>query len=318
MLSHEERLLIGLQALERLRPRLKARQATLDRRADLPLPNDPEAHTSPAVAPTRTEATASLDAPARLTEVIAATPPLAPNTLIFGLCEDQLPFLLDLTNPAPGALLVIADSETGNRRFLDSVLHSVGLLNTSEQVAFYILAPRPESFGAVRDLPNCQATLPVTSADASGLIDTLERLSDLRKRSAVPGPTQVLIIHDLAACLEALDEQTFAQLYRLVKHGPRARVWIIASLTSDQAVRVDERLLWAFRTRLLGRISDGELVDWIAGQPACPAASLEDDRLYCAPFGDAWLRFWVCEAEDDQNFDDAAGAENESGNVVVR
>lgn len=302
MLSQEERLLIGLQALERLRPRLKNRQSRLSRLA-FPLRTDTAAGslaeevetTPPGPFSGQPESEAGL--PPRVESVIVDSGPLSPYTLILGVCEDGLPFLLDLTNPAPGALLVVSDSAAGQQQFLAALLESAAGLNTPEQAYFHVIAPQPAEFASLRDRPHSHGVVSPLDSEAAGLLKTLDELSERRRRGPEPGPAVVLAIHDLASFLDTLDQEGFVRLYHLVKHGPRARIWTIATLNAAAAAGIDDRLIAAFRTRILGQILDPDTAGWLSGQPDPPAARLDSETQFCAPFGEGWLHFWACSAK---------------------
>ncbi len=104
----------------------------------------------------------------------------------------------------------------------------------------------------------------------------------------------ILAIDGLDACLEALDEQAFARLYWLVKHGPRSRVWTVASLPSERTRHVDPRLVDAFRTRLVGFIADGEKAKYLSGDPDLDGRDLQRGAQFYVPYGDGWTKFWAC------------------------
>ena len=39
--------------------------------------------------------------------------PVQPYTTVFGTCEDGVPFLMDLRDPSPGAILILGDKNSG-------------------------------------------------------------------------------------------------------------------------------------------------------------------------------------------------------------
>jgi hypothetical protein len=118
-----------------------------------------------------------------------------------------------------------------------------------------------------------------------------------RRRSTPGDPAILLAIDGLEACLESLSEQGFARLYYLIKHGPRSRVWTIATLSADRARPVDPRVLAAFRTRLVGFIRNAERAGYVSGDSNLDTQDLENGAQFYLPYGDGWLRFWVCETD---------------------
>ena len=74
-----------------------------------------------------------------LSEILDQTGPLPPHSVILGICEDGLPFLFDLTNPAPGSLLIVGDEGSGKSRLVRSVLASAMQLSKPNQLSFSII-----------------------------------------------------------------------------------------------------------------------------------------------------------------------------------
>ncbi len=67
---------------------------------------------------------------------------------------------------------------------------------------------------------------------------------------------------------------------------------------TEDAELIDERLLGAFRTRLIGATADPLRAAYLSGDEQVEAASLEPGRQYGVPFGEDWLTVWVCEPEN--------------------
>lgn len=248
--------------------------------------------------------------PPTLAELTAAVGPLPPYSLTLGACEDGLPFLLDLANPAPGALLVCGDPGCGKNQLLLTVLTSGILQNQPEQLAISIIADEPERYLDLADAEHIQEIFPADDPAVGDLIQELSSLVEERRHSG-PGELAVLlVIDDLAACLEALEPESFERLYRLARHGPRARVWTIAGLATRTApTRTVEQFLAAFRTRLYGRIASPNRTSGLTSDLPHEIRSNEDG-VFCLPYGEEWLRLWACAGEDagentlDDEFED--------------
>lgn len=306
MLTSEERLLIGLKVLERLKPSLRARRA----QRDLPLLADAGAADASAYVPGEVNNPiqpfslpqgSPLSGGALpggilpLSQLLDSTGPLAPGCVVLGACEDGLPFLLDLDNPEPGSLLVAGDRGCGKTRLLQAVLTSAVVLNSPEEVAYSILAYDPFEYAGAARMVHCQELAAVDDPLQSDVIAALTDLATQRRHGDWRGPAMLLVIDDLATCLQYLDDQSFAHLYWLVRHGPQLRIWTLASLASETIDQVDERLLAAFPTRLLGSVHSSRMATYLARDPHSLAGDLVSGSQFCVPFAGEWIRFWVCD-----------------------
>lgn len=213
---------------------------------------------------------------------------------LLGICDDGLPFLLDFSNPAPGALLLISDPGSGKTALLRSLLTSLKDLNTPQQAVFDLIAVQPDEFTDLESQPYCRHACPVEHPEAPSLIHELRGIVEERKHTGPRNPSVLLAIDDLASLLSFLDEPTYSSLYWLIRHGPRYQVWTLATLSSRQVREVEARFLTAFRTRLFGHMQDERLAHHLSGGEKLSTRQLEKGKHCLIPYGDAWLRFWIC------------------------
>jgi len=301
MITPDERLVAGLKALDRLWPVLdKARlnlQTTL-RPAHTRQQADSSATTQPAdqdVSLSPETVSQSVPSLPVLLQQIGGLPEYA---LLLGVCGDGLPFVLDLTNPAPGSILIAGDRHPDSLQLLDAMLVSAGILNRASKVNYDLLYEAGALSLQACSLANCNQVFDISDASAAERICSLAALVEQRRRTTPRGPVLILAIEDLAALARQLNEDDFAKLFWLVKHGPRARVWVIANLYAEDAEQIDERLLAAFRTRLIGATHDPLLAAYLAGDDQIETANLQPGRQYGVPFGEDWLTIWVCEPDN--------------------
>jgi hypothetical protein len=241
----------------------------------------------------------SLTWPPTLAELLEGLSEPPPYTALLGACEDGLPFLFDLTNPAPGAILVTGDAAGGKTRLLHSILQSACRLNSPEQLTFHVIAGQPDEYLEVGEMDHCQAILPVEEQAVAELIAELVETVETRKRKHPQDPAMILMIDDLAALLSFLDEQTYARLYWLIRHGPLYQVWTLATLSAGQVEQLDTRFLSAFRTRLFGYMHNERLAQRLAGDDSITTRALEKGRQFYVPYGGEWLPFWICKMDGD-------------------
>ena len=290
MLTPEEQLEIGLRVLQRIGPALRAKKAKLiqDGESVIKQPKPKGATFRPA---NRIPATANL------TRVIQLMGLPAQGTMVLGLCEDELPLTLDLNDPAPGSLLVLADPGCGKTRLLRSVLSSLEMINSPGQAVFQIITSNPADFRDLARNPHCQRLLHVTDRAAWNLVAELSRLEQQRRQGSTRGPAMVLAIDDLPAFLQHGSDEEISTLVSLVTHGPQARIRVIATVDSTQSILVDEQLLSSFQTRIFGAINDSDAAATLTGNSNSPAGNLAPGAQFCTPFDGSWIRFWACNPE---------------------
>jgi hypothetical protein len=304
MLTSDDRFEIGMKFLQRFKPATAARiehSHPLFRKVLSPFPHataglaaaelgkngDPRTLLSRDDKPPQ---------PLSIPEVLAQTGPLPPQTVLLGICEDGLPFLFDLTNPAPGSLLIIGDAGSGKTRLVKSILASAMQLSKPEQLSFSIITPDASLYqDEMLAIEYCRHFLSSEETSVAKLIENLAQLTEKRRRSNTPGPLVLLVIDDLAACLQSLDDEQFRRFYWLIKHGPRSRIWVLATFDPASIEWMDERILDAFRTRLIGPVTDPELAAYLAGDERFSSGGLDTSGQFCVPFGDDWIRFWICD-----------------------
>jgi hypothetical protein len=288
--SINERITSGLKALERLKPALHI-DRTL-RRPARPVSRPYRAHTAARDdLPTHEAGNIRLS----LDELLVQAGPFPPETIVLGACEDGLPFTLDLNNPAPGALLYSSDQIGENSAWLHAALISAVRLNPSRSLQLWVVASSSEAYQDVIHYPHLRHLAAPEELVTSALIQEVAELVEQRRHGDPRGPACILAIDDLASLLHNIDEELYRSLNVLLRHGPRTRVWPIATLNASQAYQVDERLLSIFRTRLIGRIADYDMGAYLAQDDRLDASRIGESGQFYAPFGDEWIRVWACE-----------------------
>jgi len=224
---------------------------------------------------------------------------LPPRAALLGLCQDGLPFVLDLADPSPGSILAAADPFSGKTSFLCSILSSAVRMSSSEQVAFHIIAAQPGDYSSLNPAPHFQSISPVEDPAVESLINELVTIVEARKRRGPADPAILLVIDDLASLLPLLDERAYNRLYWLIRHGPRYQVWTIASLPAPNGDQIDPRFLTAFRTKLFGYMQDERLACRLAADDSLSPRLLEQGQQFLIRYHGQWQRFWVCAPEQD-------------------
>jgi len=191
---------------------------------------------------------------------------------------------------------------------VSSILASVVGLNTPYELNLSVIASNIGLFMHLAKADHCQEIFSIDEEVTGDLIGELADLAEERRRTRPGDPAILLVIDDLAGCLEHLDQQAFSRLYWLIRHGPRSRVWTIATLSMERARTIEPRFLSAFRTRLFGRTTDRKLAALLSEDDKLRTGQLENGQ-FNIPFGGEWLRLWACPTEDHFSEASAGGVE---------
>lgn len=217
--------------------------------------------------------------------------PLPPYSAMIGVCEDGLPYLLDLADPSPGSILAVADEYCGKTRLLQAILASASALNAAEQVSFTVLAPNPGEYEMLHGLDSCSGVISAFDRAASEVVVELAELADQRINGRGHGPIEILAIDDLAAFMQNNDYEVNCYLNWLIANGPHGAVWPISAINTGQLWRIRDGLLEAYGTIFVGRTSSYQLTDGALTVPDY----LEIPGVFNAWMGEEWMRFWVPE-----------------------
>jgi len=222
-----------------------------------------------------------------LSSVIASADPLPHTALFLGLAEDGLPVLLDLYDPIPGPILVIADQDSGKTELLQMVAHAAELLHSPSDVQTGIITQYPDKWNNFR---NSQSTVGIYSTQENNTVELLQSLVTWAHNNKGEGQSILLLIDDLEALIK-LEAQTEQNLRWLLLRGPSRRVWPIVTVNASRANNISTWLDF-FRTRLFGRIVDADNSHFVANDP-----NKVFDGLAASQFtmreGNNWLNFWA-------------------------
>jgi hypothetical protein len=226
-------------------------------------------------------------------ELVNAYGPFSPNNAMVGVCEDGLPFMLDLNNADIGSILVTGEPGCGKTALLKFILASASLLNSPEQVMFQVVTPEPREYHPFSHNPHCNRIYQSRKAETTCLIDSLLQLADRRQHHPGEGATQLLVIDDLPDFIHGLDNETYWGFEWLVRYGTRRRIWVIASQSTAAMNWLDSELLESFQTRVWGgRSEPGHPLEGMNEHLLNSGASGSPDSeaAFHVPYNESWLK----------------------------
>jgi hypothetical protein len=222
-----------------------------------------------------------------LRAVIADTSPLPHTALFLGLAEDGLPILLDLYDPIPGPILVVADQASGKTALLQMIVRAAELLHTPSDVQSGIISQYPDEWKIFRD---SQSMVGIYATQENNTSELLQSLVTWAHNNKGEGQSLLLLIDDLEAVTK-LDQQTEQNLRWLLLRGPSRRVWPIVTINASRAHEM-ETWLGFFRTRLFGCIHNASDAQFVTNDPSKTFDNLASSQFTMRE-GNNWLNFWV-------------------------
>ena len=189
-----------------------------------------------------------------LSTVLNSLGHLPSYSALIGLCEDGMPFLMDLSNPAPGSILISGQPGSGKTRLLTALLTSAARLNDPQTVNFCLITPQLHEVESLKKYPHCLGIAAPYERTASEMIIKLAAIAEQRRSGRELGPAVILAIDDLAYLTgEYLDYGVYVHLKWLLQNGPGSLIWPVATLRSDQVHAMDRRLVGSFSTKFIGQ-----------------------------------------------------------------
>ena len=223
-----------------------------------------------------------------LSDVLAELGPLPLEALLLGLATDGLPVLLNLYDPHPGPMLIAGDAGSGKTAFLQTIAHSVVQTHSSNDVQYAVLTNYPEEWETIVGAPHRIGIFPVGSKGTQDFLQSLTAWAHSNKNTK---QCVLLLVDDLES-VASLDLEAVRNFRWLLLRGPARRIWPIVTLS---APRYGQVIAWLqnFRTRVFGRIANGQVAEAIAGENALVLGQLEARIQFSMREKENWLRFWL-------------------------
>ncbi len=260
-----------------------------------PSPDRPGAGLRPVVPVRTTTAAAGAFRIPKLSDVMNGLLPLPGSAMFLGVCEDGLPLLMDVRDRATGSLLIVGDADRASARLLEMMLTSASRTVKPGELRLDLITENPENLINALCYPVTGQLAHPEDAQAADMIWQHATLASRRQGHAAGHPTWLLVIDDLENLSHRLDDETLRALQWLVEHGPETHNRVLATFFADRFEFIDDRLLNAFRTRLVGYIPPHAYAEYLSGLRAEVATSLIPGLEYCARISGELVRFWLPE-----------------------
>lgn len=215
---------------------------------------------------------------------------------LLGVCDDSLPVLLDLNDPTPGALLLVGDEREQHRELLRTAVISAVQRNSPRSVQFLVITDDPQTWNQwIAAQGYDRHCLAVEERESQGAREWIMRLADWteqRRTQQRSGPA-VLALIDTLDFLPRLPYDVRLNFDWMVKEAPPARIWPIASITTNLALSIGSRMLRSFQGRVFGYACDSAVYSRLGNVEDPDSADIARPGEFAVRVGDDWLRFQV-------------------------
>ena len=212
---------------------------------------------------------------------------LPAGSLLLGLAEDGLPFMLDMYDPAPGPLLVAGDGGSGKTAFLQSLARLSGLQDPGD-IQFGVVTPFPEEWPALETLSNCLGVWPAYHPSANLFLRQLVNWAGVLPKTR----QSVLLLFDGFDLLYGSDFQSQQDLRWLLMYGPERQVWPVVTVNPARLGRLHGWLDY-FHTRVIGQVKQSQNARLLLDDPPAALAGLLPGRQFGLSRPNGWLEFWL-------------------------
>lgn len=217
---------------------------------------------------------------------------LPQQTALLGVCDDQLPVLMDLADPASGALLVVSEDSSRRTSLLRTLIRSAAALNSPRSVQFLIFSTRVEEWQTWLEhsqaMRHCLGVVDLQNGGPDRWLLKLAGWADQRRTGTSTGPAVLALVDDMSA-VPQLEYGARVNFDWLVKEGPAVRIWPVACLGAESAVTL-ARWVRLFKTRILGYASDPAAYRAAAAFNDLDANLVEPDQ-FAVRLQNDWLKF---------------------------
>lgn len=221
-------------------------------------------------------------------------------SLVLGMCEDQLPLILDLTEPSSGSFLIAADSGFSNTSLLHSILTSALMLNTDSEVNTHLISPQADSLTHIHNQPNFKISYQPDRKECEIVLEEMTSLIESRQHHSNPEPIHVLFIDSLDILWGNLSALGKTSLMWIATYGPQHGLYVFSTLESDYFSPKLFQLIDCFPSRILGNIKQKEQGSFLSGFPASSLTELAPETEYLTITGGVSFQIQVLPSEFDR------------------
>jgi hypothetical protein len=221
-------------------------------------------------------------------------------SLLLGLCEDNLPLVLDLTEPTAGAFLIAGDSGFANTTLLHSMITSAFLLNTEHELNVHLISPQADSLTHFHRQRNFKISYQPGRPECEIVMEEMVSLVQSRERSRKSQPIHALFIDSLDILWDSLSAQGKIWLNWITSYGARHGLWVFATLETDYLKPELYRTVDCFPSRILGKMQMPGHAHYLSGLYQGNLHELTPELEFLALSEGQFFNIWLLPSENDR------------------
>ena len=225
-------------------------------------------------------------------KLLSIIKPVPGHSILLGECKDGLPFLMQLVDPALGAILIGGDSGCGKTHQLQVMVDSAMRLNPPHDLQVSVLTHNPNEWRSFWGKKKQEKYLYQLKAwydpGAEKIIEGLLHIAEERREDQRQGVSILFVLDDFNF-VEDLSYTAQVNLHWLLAYGAQSGIWIAAAIKSIYAPKF-RYWIDSFRTRILGAASmsqDAEILS-ARGDLECSGQMPGDFRIWT---GSNWVSY---------------------------
>jgi len=219
-------------------------------------------------------------------------------SLLLGLCEDELPLVLDLTDPRSGSFLIAGDNGFDNTTFMHGLLTAALKGNRVSEINLHLISPHADDLLYFHRQPNFKISYEPYRPEIEIVLEEMLHLVDARRRSGQITPVHFFGIDGLDLLWQNLSPQARLRLDWLIKNGPSAGLWVFATIESTHLAKNIQATLSHFPSRILGRIGQPNLARYLSGLSRSHLSDLVSGVQYFVRTSGHSFKIWALQSED--------------------
>ena len=198
------------------------------------------------------------DYPPSLYSILDSNGSFSSPSLVIGLCNDGLPFTLNLDNPKSGSILIVGDRRKDIAQLMKVIGHSVSLINHPKEVSYYVITDKTNDYVELFSYQHCQDILSTEDPSAGELVNKLASIAADRRTGGESGSRILLFIDDLSSFSNLLNDfGVYLNIKDLIQRGPNSGIWPIVSSSNQVVQHVKPHLARTFGTYIFDKFTPG-------------------------------------------------------------
>lgn len=236
-----------------------------------------------------------------LEAVLSDQPNIPSYSLFMGICEDGLPLVLDLLEPAAGSFLIASDSGFDNTAFIHSLVTAAFKANQEDEVFIHLISPQADDLLYFHWQPHFKISYDPFQPEIEIVLEEMVNLVVERNRTGQIMPAHFFGIDGLDILQQTLSPQSKLRLDWLIEHGPAAGFWTFATIESTYISPAMAPVLDLFPSRILGSISQPNLARSLSGLSRSYLYNLHDGLEYFVHTMGHSFNIWMLQSQDIKN-----------------